>query len=145
MSSTTSCRSAAAIVCSSRRSSAQIAGDAEGVVDELLAGSPRLARVRALGELERAPEQVLVDLRVVRLDLGYQLLDEVFVVPFCVENAHVLSVLSTFRTLPARRSARRGGERQPSCTRSAAGSGNASHAGWRSPCATRSAFRPGLG
>ena len=35
------------------------ARDAERVVDELLAGPPRLARVRALGELERPPQEVL--------------------------------------------------------------------------------------
>ena len=68
--------------------------DAERVVDELLARAARLPRVRALGELERAAEQLLVDVRVVRLDLGDQLLDEVFAMPFRVEDSHEFSVLS---------------------------------------------------
>ena len=87
MSSRTSCRSAAAIVCSSRWSSAQIARDAERVVDELLARSAGLPGVSALGGLECAPEQVLVDVRVVRLDLGDQLFDEVFAMPLRVEDS----------------------------------------------------------
>ena len=50
--------------------------------------------VRALRELERATQKLLVDVRVVRLDLGDQLLDEVFAMPFCVEDTHEFSVLS---------------------------------------------------
>ena len=49
--------------------------DTERVVDELLARPAGLPGMRALGELERATEQLLVDVRVVRLDLGDQLLD----------------------------------------------------------------------
>ncbi len=65
----------------------------ERVVDELLARPPRLALVGALGDLERAAQEILVDVRVVGLDLGDQLVDEVFVMPFGVEDAHRLSVL----------------------------------------------------
>ena len=78
------------------------ARDAERMVDELLAGSPCLARVRTLGELERPAEELLVDVRVVRLDLGDQLLDQVFAMPLRVEDTHEISVLSRgFRLLPA--------------------------------------------
>ena len=70
------------------------ARDTERMVDELLAGSARLTRVRALGELERPAEQLLVDVRVVRLDLGDQLLDQVFAMPLRVEDTHGISVLS---------------------------------------------------
>ena len=76
--------------------------DAERVVDELLARAARLAGVRALGDLERAAEQLLVDVRVVRLDLGDQLLDQVFAMPFRVEDTHEFSVLSGFRPLAGR-------------------------------------------
>ena len=80
------------------------AGDAERVMDEVLSRTPRLARVRTLGDLERAPEEVLVDLRVVRLDLGDELVDEVLVMPLGVENAHRLSVLrGSVRPFPAAR------------------------------------------
>ena len=85
------------------------ARDAERVVDELLAGAARLPLVRALGDLERAPEEVLVDVRVVRLDLGDQLLDEVFVMPLGVEDAHRLSVLEA---LPEALRAARNGARE---------------------------------
>ena len=64
------------------------ARDAERMVDELLARSPRLAGVRTLRELERPPEELLVDVRVVRLDLGDQLLDQVFAMPLGVEDTH---------------------------------------------------------
>ena len=70
------------------------ARDAERVVDELLARAARLACVRALGELERPPQELLVDVRVVRLDLGDQLLDQVFAMPLGVEDTHGISVLS---------------------------------------------------
>ena len=69
------------------------AGNLERVVDERLSRPPRLPRVGALGELERPAQEILVDVRVVRLDLGDQLVDEVFVMPFGVENTHRLSVL----------------------------------------------------
>ena len=115
------------------------ARDAERMVDELLAGAPRLPRVRALRDLERTPQEILVDVRVVGLDLGDQLLDEVFVLSLGVENAHVISVLSAFRAHfagaggPARapKSARRCGTfRRWLRQRRARGS--------RSSCATRS-------
>ena len=59
MSSTTSCSSAAAIVCSSRCSSRADQRDAPGMVDELLARAAHLAAVCALGrDLERAADQI---------------------------------------------------------------------------------------
>ena len=70
------------------------ARDAERVMDELLARTARLARVCALCVLERAAEKLLVDVRVVRLDLGDELLDEVFAMPSRVEDSHGISVLS---------------------------------------------------
>ena len=66
----------------------------ERMVNELLAGAPCLSGMCALGEFERAAEKILVDARVVRLDLGDQLLDEVVMVSLCVEDAHEVSVLS---------------------------------------------------
>ena len=71
--------------------------DAPRVVDELLAGAAHLPAVAALGDLERPPDQVPVDLRVVGLDARKQLLDEVLVVPLSVDDRHELSV----RTPPA--------------------------------------------
>jgi len=68
--------------------------DAERMVDELLARPACLARVRPLRVLERPTQKLLVDVRVVRLDLGDQLLDEVFAMPSLVENRHGISVLS---------------------------------------------------
>ena len=66
----------------------------ERVMDELLARPAGLPGMCALGELECATEKLLVDVRVVRLDLGNQLLDEVFAMPFFVEDTHEFSVLS---------------------------------------------------
>ena len=50
--------------------------DAERVEDEVLAAAPLLALVRLAGEDEGALEQVAVDVRVVRRDLGEELLEE---------------------------------------------------------------------
>ena len=87
--------------------------DAEWVVDELLARTPGLAGVCPLCELERAPQELLVDVRVVGLDLGDQLLDQVFAMPFCVEDTHEISVLSGgFGTPPS-------GEERATCPRTA--------------------------
>ena len=122
------------------------ARDAERVMDELLAGAACLARVRALGELERPPEQLLVDVRVVRLDLGDQLLDEVFVMPLRVEDTHGISVLSAVsRSSRAGRSSTGARELRPPMTGFALVASR-THDGSRSPCATRSSpSRPGLG
>ena len=70
------------------------ARDAERMVDELLSRAARLPGVRTLRELERPSQQLLVDVRVVRLDLGDQLLDQVFAMPLGVEDTHEISVLS---------------------------------------------------
>ena len=53
--------------------------------------------MRPLGDLECAPNEAAVEVRVVRLDLGDQLLDEVLVVAFCIEDTHGISVLGWFR------------------------------------------------
>ena len=45
-------------------------------------------------EIPESIRELLVDVRVVRLDLGDQLLDEVFAMPSLVENSHGISVLS---------------------------------------------------
>ena len=47
------------------------------MVDELLARLAHLARVRLRGEVERPGEELAVDVGLVGLDLGQQLLDEV--------------------------------------------------------------------
>ncbi len=65
VSSTTSWSSAAAIVCSSRCSSAQDLRDAERVVDELLAGAPLLSLVVLRCEGERRCDELGVDVRLV--------------------------------------------------------------------------------
>jgi hypothetical protein len=71
--------------------------------------------VRALGGLESAPEEVLVDVGVVRLDFGDQLLDEVFAMPLRVENTHRISVLSgVFGSFRPGRNHERMGEERPS-------------------------------
>ena len=70
------------------------ARDAQWMVDELLSRAARLPGVRTLGELESPSEQLLVDVRVVGLDLGNQLLDQVFAMPLGVEDTHEISVLS---------------------------------------------------
>ena len=93
MSSTTSWRSAAAIVCSSRRSSAQIFATPNGWLDEVLAGAARLALVRARREVERARQQIAVDARVVGLDVREQLVDEVLVSLSMSTTAMTFSVL----------------------------------------------------
>src|SRR5262249_21710653 len=72
------------------------ARDAERMMDELLSGPPRLPLVSALGELEGAAQELLVDVGVVRLDLGDELLDQVFAMPLGVEDTHIVSVLSAF-------------------------------------------------
>ena len=88
MSSTTSWRSAAAIVWSSSCSSAQIFADAHGW---WMNGSPERRTwpvVRGRRELEGAGDQLLVDVGVVRLDVRDQLVDEVLVVPLNVNDSH---------------------------------------------------------
>ena len=100
MSSTTSCRSAAAIVCSSRSELGADPRDAPRVVDELLAGTAYLAPVPLLGDLERPADQVAIDLRVVRLDAREQLLHEVLVMALGVDDRHDLSVRAEFQKSP---------------------------------------------
>ena len=68
-------------------------GGAERVVDEVLARAALLALVRLGGEGERAGQQLPVDFRVVGRDLGEQLLDEVLVSLWSLENRHTQIVL----------------------------------------------------
>jgi hypothetical protein len=114
--------------------------DAEGVVDELLARAPHLALVRALGDGEGVAQKILVDVRVVALDLGDQLVDEVLVMPFRVEDAHSLSVLAPSRDpfLAPAGGARGAAKTGSPCEASGAGSDNGMRAAWRSSCATPS-------
>ncbi len=75
---------------------AQLGADLRGperVVDEGLAGAPLLALVRTAGEVERAGEQLSVDIRVVGRDLRDQLLEEVFVSFRSVDQGHVQIVV----------------------------------------------------
>ena len=67
--------------------------DRPRMVDERLAGAAGLAFVRGRGEVERAREEILVDAGVVRLDGSNQLIDEVLVVTFGVDDSHEASVL----------------------------------------------------
>ncbi len=91
------------------------AGDAERVMDELLARPSHLPVVGPLGRLERSSQEVPVDIGVVRADLGDQLFDQVFVTSFGVEDAHVFQCTerSPCILLPRRRSARGGEVRLP--------------------------------
>ena len=72
-------------------------GDAERVVDERLAGAAHLTTVGALGLVERAADQLLVDARVVRLDTCDQLVDEVVLMTLRIDDGHGLSLLVPFR------------------------------------------------
>jgi hypothetical protein len=64
-----------------------------GMVDERLAGAPRLALVCGRREAKRARQQLLVDSGVVLLDDSDQLVDEVLVMPIDVNHSHTSSVL----------------------------------------------------
>ena len=80
--------------------------DRPRMVDERLAGAPRLTLVRGGGEAERAREQLLVDARVVRLDGRNQLIDEVLMMSIGVDDSHEFSVLRPLRANLPRRSGR---------------------------------------
>ena len=72
-------------------------GHAERMVDERLAGAPHLTAVGALGLVERAADQLLVDARVVGLDARDQLVDEVVLMTLRIDDGHGLSLLVPFR------------------------------------------------
>ena len=74
--------------------------DAVGMVDEVLSRAAELAAVASLGGLERAPDEVAVDARVVRLDRREQLLDEALVVLLGIDDGHELSVRAGRRVPP---------------------------------------------
>ena len=74
--------------------------DTPRVVDELLAGAARHAAVPLLRVVEGAPDQLLVDAGVVRLDSRDQLADEVLVVAFGVDYGHESQCTS--RVFPTR-------------------------------------------
>ncbi len=59
---------------------------AKRMVDERLARPPRLAAVRAIGRVERPPDQLLVDAGVVGLDARDQLVEEVVLITFCIDD-----------------------------------------------------------
>ena len=62
--------------------------DAERVVDERLTGAALLPLVCSRREVEGSREQLVVDVRVVRRDLGEQLLEEVFVSFGGIDQGH---------------------------------------------------------
>jgi len=66
---------------------------APGVMDEVLAGAALLALVRVLRVRERPCEELAVDVRRVRGDVRQQLVDEVLVLPGCLHESHVISVV----------------------------------------------------
>ena len=66
------------------------------VVDELLARAAQLAVVCVRGEVERARQQLPVGVRLVRLDLGQQLLDEIVM---SLEYRHRAQCTPVFRGL----------------------------------------------
>ncbi len=114
-------------------------GDTQRVMDELFSGPTGLARVSSFSEVERAAQEVSVDLRVVRLDLGDQLIDEVVVMSPFVENGHGFSVLSTICATFSRGGTRpRALKTRVSWARFDAGSGNDWREGLRSSCVTLS-------
>ena len=72
-------------------------GNTERMVDKRLARSPHLAPVGPQCLVVGAPDQLLVDTRVVGLDARDQLCDEVVLMPFCIDDCHSLSLLVLFR------------------------------------------------
>ena len=111
--------------------------DPERMVDELPARAPRLPLACPFRDHERVPQEVAVDLRVVRTDLGNQLLDEVFVMPLGIENTHGVSVL---RPIPKAFLVEGGGSRVEDALHGCARRWlrQRSRDGWQSRCATRS-------
>ncbi len=67
--------------------------DAPRVVDEVLAGAALLALVRPLRVGEGPGEQVAVDVGRVLGDVREQLVDQVLVLPRCLDESHVFSVV----------------------------------------------------
>ena len=103
MSSTTSWRSAAAIVCSSSRSSARIFATPNGW---WMNSSPerRCWPSCALGrERERAGEQIAVEIGLVALDRRDQLVDELLMTLGYLEDGHIHSVLRASGAKPSAR------------------------------------------
>ena len=90
--------------------------DAPGMVDEVLAGAADLSAVPALGDLERPPDEVAVDARVVRLDARQQLLDEVLVVLLGADDRHGPSVRPGHASSPRPEEAGRGARTDIPCT-----------------------------
>ena len=78
------------------------AGDPVRMVDEVLARTPQLAAMLALGVGERAANQVAVDPAVVRLDRGQKLFDEALVMLLGVDDRHRLSVRTGVADSPLR-------------------------------------------
>jgi hypothetical protein len=62
-------------------------------MDEVFAGATQLSLVRSLRERERTPNEALVDVGLVRLDVRNQLLNEVLVLLLSLEDRHLPSVV----------------------------------------------------
>ena len=71
-------------------------GDADGMRDEGLARAPLLALVRRRCEAEGARDELDVDVRALRGELGEQPLEELLVPLACLQRRHRLSVLAGF-------------------------------------------------
>ena len=67
--------------------------DPPGMVDEVLAGAPLLALVGVLGVREGPGEQIAVDVGRVRGNVREQLVDQVLMLPGCLDESHVISVV----------------------------------------------------
>ena len=76
--------------------------DPERMVDERFAGAAHLAAMCPLCLVERTVDQLPVDAGVVRLDVGDQLVDEIVLVAFCIDDSHGLSLLVPFRVTGTR-------------------------------------------
>ncbi len=74
----------------------------ERMVDERLAGATHLTAMRPLCLVERPVDQLPVDAGIVGLDVGNQLVDEIVLMAFCIDDRHGLSLLVPFRVTGTR-------------------------------------------
>src|SRR4030081_2181754 len=96
-----------------------------------------------LGEVERPPDQFLVDTRVVALDAGDQLADEVLVMAFGINDSHGSSVLSPdLGTGSARKAAKLRGSCSTCDTSSNADGCDGSCSNWRARLRVRRLDKP---
>ena len=80
--------------------------DADGMRDERLARAALLALVGSSREAEGARDELDVDLRVLRGELGEQPFEELLVPLACLQRRHYLSVLPGFGANPCGRNGR---------------------------------------